>query len=106
MNEKPKLCKMSKSKGNVITIDEVVQGVYQLADGFEFRDLYGVLVDWQKMCVWRAPEGYRTSTPTGKRPVFLHQVGEPVPPLVLDKVQHEEAINYWANLLELYEDVE
>lgn len=89
----------------MVTIDEVVRGVCRLEDRFEFRDIHGVLVDWAKMGVWRAPEGYWTSTPTGKRPVWLHLVGEPVPPLVLGKLQHEEANNYWSNLFELYEDV-
>lgn len=103
---KPKLTKMSKSKGNVITIDEVVKGVHSLDDNFEFRDLSGQLVDWKKRTVWLSPEGYRTSSPTGKRPVFLHLVGEPVPPLLMSCVQHKEERRYWAELLEKYEHVE
>ena len=100
-----KLTKMSKSKGNVITIDEVVRGVHRLPSNFEFRDNRGGLIDWLKLGVWRSPEGYRMGSPYGKQPVFLHLVGEPVPPLVMGKVQHPEEEAYWAHLLDLYENV-
>jgi valyl-tRNA synthetase len=98
-----KRTKMSKSKGNVITIDEVVRGVHELSGDYELRDLHGRLVDWRKMCVWRSPEGYRTSSPTGKQPIFLHLKDEPVPGLISGRMQHKEARNYWAALLEKYE---
>jgi hypothetical protein len=114
MSKRPK---MSKSKGNVVTPDEVVHGVHDLASNFEFRDIQGrslddfrdqqgLSVNWKDWGVWRSPEGYRMSTRCGRRPVFLHLVGEPVPPLVRGKMQHPEEQAYWANLLELYEDVE
>ena len=97
---------MSKSKGNAIGIDEVTKGAYTLNDEYEFRDLHGQLVDWEKMKVWKAPEGYRTSLSTGKQPVFLHIKGEPVPLLLNGYTQHRESQNYWAGLLEKYEHVE
>ena len=37
MSEQPKWEKMAKSKGNVITPDEVIYGVSDLASGYEFR---------------------------------------------------------------------
>jgi len=102
-----KRTKMSKSKGNVVMVDEASRGVCGLSDRFEFRDLRGNLIDYKVMGVWRTVEwNYRTSTRTGRQPVFLHLVGEPVPPLVMGKIQHPEERGYWVNLLGLYEYVE
>lgn len=101
-----KRSKMSKSKGNAVGIDEVVCGVCGLADGYEFRDLDGYLIDYRTMGVWRTPEGdYRTSLRTGKRPVFLHLLDEQIPTLIKGKEQHPEEVAFWAKLSKLYEEV-
>lgn len=100
-----KRCKMSKSKGNVVLPEEVVHGVCGLASNFEFRDLWGRLIDWKVLGVWFNQEGYHTSTRYGRQPVFLHLIGEPVPPLRCGKVQHPKEQAYWLNLLEQYENV-
>jgi hypothetical protein len=101
-----KRCKMSKSKGNVVEVDEAVRGVCLLSDQYQFRDLHGNLIDYMAMHVWRTPEGdYRTSTSTGRQPVFLHLVDEQIPTLIKGKEQHPEEVAFWANLSKLYEDV-
>ena len=65
--------KMSKSRGNVVTIDEVVHGVRNVADGYVFRNHACEVVDYSALGVWRnqADGCYYTSTRTGLRPVFL-----------------------------------
>lgn len=97
------LTKMSKSKGNVISPDEVVKGVWDLEEGYEFRDRSGKLVDWKKERVWLDLDSYRTSTRSGRRTVFLHEVDNPVPCMLGDKLQHPHDISYWSNLLDKYE---
>lgn len=99
---------MSKSRGNVVSPEEVVHGVYELDSGYEFRDTDKNLVDWQAAGVWRTPEyNYFTSTRTRKRPVFLHEVNNPVPCLLqvrgVEQLQHPELISYWLELLDKYE---
>ena len=98
--EKPavKRVKMSKSRGNVISPDEVVYGVYTLAPGYEFRDLEGQLVDWEKERVWfMSGRGYLTSTKYGRRPVFMHKVDDPIPVFLsnMETVQHVEEVEFW-----------
>ena len=92
--------KMSKSRGNVVTIDEVVRGVSSLEEGLEFRDLNGDVIDWKIKGVWfLEKQGYFTST---KDPVFLHIINNPIPVLLeprMDTVQHPEEINFWITLL-------
>lgn len=101
-----KRTKMSKSKGNVVIIDEVVRGVCGLSDQYQFRNLQGYLIDYRAMGVWQTPEGdYRTSTSTGRQPVFLHQLDEQIPTLIKGKQQHPEEVAFWANLSKLYEEV-
>lgn len=86
--------KMSKSRGNVITPDEVIYGVaYFFEEGYDFRDSWGRVVDYQQMGVWRNKGGdgfYYTSTRTGRQPVFLCTAGEPCRLLVNGEevVQH------------------
>jgi len=101
-----KRSKMSKSKGNVVEVDEVVCGVCGLEDGYEFRDRYGYLVDYRAMGVWKTPEGdYQTSTSTGRRAVFLHQRGERIPTLIEGREQHPEDVVFWEKISKLYEEV-
>lgn len=91
--------KMSKSKGNVVMIDEVVRGVCGLSDKYQFRDLHGNLIDYRVMGVWRTPEqDYRTSTRTGRQPVFLHLVDEKIPTLIMGKEQHPKEVAFWTRL--------
>jgi hypothetical protein len=98
--------KMSKSRGNVVMIDEASCGVCWLSDKYQFRDLQGDLIDHMAMHVWRTPEGdYRTSTSTKRQPVFLHQLDEQIPTRIKGKEQHPEEVAFWANLSKLYEDV-
>ena len=99
-----KYTKMSKSRGNVVLPEEVVHGVYELDQRYEFRDVKGEVVDWQKLGVWRHHEGsYFTSTRTGRQPVFLHEKDNPVP-CYIGCVQHQGLIAYWLRLLEKYEN--
>lgn len=89
--------KMSKSRGNVVTVDEVIYGVADLDPSCEFRDLSGRVIDYKSLGVWRHRSGdsmFYTSTRTGKRPVFLHQKDNPEPALLLidgvERIQHPE----------------
>jgi hypothetical protein len=101
-----KRSKMSKSKGNVVMVDEASCGICTLADGFQFRDLEGNLIDHKAMGVWRTPEGdYRTSTSTKRKPVFLHQFGERIPVLIQGKEQHQEETAFWEEHSRRYEEV-
>ena len=95
--------KMSKSRGNAVSVDEVVHGVRELKDGYEFRYRSGELVDWELVGVWRDIKGYTTYTRSGRSIVFLHEKDNPVPALLVDKVQHPNEIEYWVDLLEKYE---
>lgn len=62
---------MSKSKGNVITPDEVIHGVYQLDPNYEFRNVNGEVINYKSYGVWRDCDGdYFTSKRTGHQPVF------------------------------------
>lgn len=94
--------KMSKSRGNVILIDEVVKGVCDLASGFEFRDLNGQLVDWKIKGIWfQHDQGYRTSTKYGREPVFLHKEGFSIPVVLttMKTLQHVQEFDFWRDLL-------
>jgi valyl-tRNA synthetase len=96
-----KWTKMSKSKGNVVLPEEVINGVYELSPGHEFRGLDGEVVDWEKLFIWLDIAGYRTSTKYGRRPVFLHCKNNPVPCWLtaLNKLQHEDEFGFWENLV-------
>ncbi len=101
-----KRSKMSKSRGNVVMIDEASCGIRSLSDEYQFRGLQGNLIDYKMMGVWRTPEGdYRTSSYTGKQPVFLHQFDEQIPTLIRGKEQHPEEVAFWKNLSKRYETV-
>lgn len=68
--------KMSKSRGNVVTVDEVTYGVYLLDPSYEFCNIYGMPIDYRELGVWqdKANTGYYyTSTRTGRQPVFLFE---------------------------------
>ena len=41
--------KMSKSRGNVISVDEVIFGVYHVEPNYEFIDLQQYPVDYKKV---------------------------------------------------------
>ena len=92
-NTKP--VKMSKSLGNVVTIDEVVYGVANVADGFEFRNVRNEPIDYKEWGVWQDMAGtgfYYTSTRTKKQPAWLCQIGDPGAAVLLidgeEKEQH------------------
>jgi len=97
--------KMSKSRGNVIRPEEVVYCVYELDNGYEFRNWDGEVIDWKAWGVWRDAlntNDYFTSSKKGKWPVFLCQrdnfdeEGLPIPCILLrdgkEHVQHEKLI--------------
>ncbi len=94
--------KMSKSKGNVVTVDEVVCGVASVIEGYEFRDENLKLID-SVNCVRGKDNSYWLYRKHGGRPVFLHYKNDPVPPLIMGKTQHEDFIIYWNKLLAIYE---
>ena len=96
--------KMSKSRGNVISVDDVVYGVYRVAPGYEFRDLHGLVINPIQRVRQDGPDyRYRYMDHLGGAPVFLHLKGEPVPPLIRGKRQHPECVKYWRELLEKHE---
>lgn len=103
----PKFTKMSKSKGNAISVDEIVTKVRGLAPGYEFLDLGGDLVDWDKRHVWfKIGLGYFTGQP--REAVFLHIVGNPIPAFLttMETQQHPECVYFWRKLVEKYDTLE
>lgn len=98
--------KMSKSRGNVITPDEVVHGVAELAHGFVFRGPPdGRVIDYLALGVWRDSDGmYYTSGRHGKQEVFLCHADDVVPPMLLVRgeptVQHLGCTGFWMGLLD------
>lgn len=90
--------KMSKSRGNSISVDEVVHGVCILDPICEFRFKNGNIIDdFKSLGVWKDPTSnmYFTATRYGKKPVFLHYLGNPEPAKLLingkEIAQHETA---------------
>jgi hypothetical protein len=70
--------KMSKSRHNVVTPDEVVFAVYDLQRGYEFRTIDGIIREPLRYGIWRNKGGdgfYYTSSQTGRQPVFLCRTG-------------------------------
>ncbi len=117
MPKSPRWEKMSKSRGNVISPEEVVCGVADLRTGYEFRGLdRRVIQDFKAVGVWCDPATgwYFTAERYGKAPVFLCQTGNPVPPLLHGaedeepRLQHRApyASAFWALMAYLYEDQE
>lgn len=103
--------KMSKSRGNVITVDEVVNGIYEVDSRYEFRDQTNKVIDWKERGVWRDRErtGYYFMSSRYKlQPAFLHCKDNPVPCLLLinsvEQVQHSKLSEFWENLLNKYEE--
>lgn len=100
--------KMSKSRGNVVLPEETALGVCELANGYEFRNEYGRIVDWKIIRIWRRTRqdaNYMTGSPE-RRPVFLHEKDNPVPCLVGDMLQHPELLDYWNDLLERFDGIQ
>lgn len=78
--------KMSKSKGNVISVDEVVHGVATIDHPYELRlpiaenGTYTLIpFDFKKFHVWRDGPFYFTGNSYGKVPVFLCKKGREDP---------------------------
>ena len=96
---------MSKFRGNVVSPDEVVYGVYKTEHGYEFRDLDGRLVDFKRQGVWRrtSDQNYFTAARYGQKPVFLHVCNNPIPVNLENTIQHANEIDFWANLLAKHE---
>lgn len=87
--------KMSKSRGNVIGVDEILFGVAELESGYEFRLGDGALIDYHQIPVWRDKCGtgyFYLGSSYGRLPVFLHEVGNSEPCILLldgvEAVQH------------------
>lgn len=102
--------KMSKSRGNVVLPEEVVYGVYQLDDNYEFRDLDNQVIDYTPLGVWRdKPRSgmFFTDTKHGRRPVFLHEKDNPVPVLLLiadkEQLQHPNEWVFWGRMILLHD---
>lgn len=100
--------KMSKSRGNVVTIDEVVHGISELDPSVEFRFGNGqVIADYKAVGVWRDSPGdsmFYTATRHGKQPVFLHEKDNPFPAMLLihgsETIQHPGEFDLWWGILE------
>ena len=96
--KKPEWVKMSKSLGNVVTVDEVVYGVAEVDNGFEFRNVCNEPIDYKEWNVWQDVAGtgfYYTSTRSGKKPVWLCQIGDSdVPILLIDGEEKEQHPGY------------
>jgi hypothetical protein len=97
--------KMSKSRGNVVTPEEVVYGVRELKEGYEFRSTTGELVDYEEINIYQNPEDhyFYTTTRFGKQPVFLCEKDNSVPAIILwngmELLQHFNLVDYWENKL-------
>ena len=67
--------KMSKSRGNCVTVDMVVYGVAEIDAGYEFRDTDNrVIHDWKRFNIWRDKScggDFFTGAAFGQIPVFL-----------------------------------
>lgn len=94
--------KMSKSKGNVITVDEVVHGVSKVDDEYEFRNINSELIDPVNRA-YKVDNSYRLYRRYGHHPIFLHRKSNPILPLVMGELQHANLLNYWRRLL-LYQE--
>lgn len=81
--------KMSKSRGNVVSIDSMVHRVSSIGRDYEFRDAAGRVVDYDARGVWRMPHegGYWTEMPNAE-PVWLCRIGVAEPPLFPTGEQH------------------
>lgn len=86
-----KLEKMSKSRGNVITIDEVVHGVSELDPRFVFRYFDGSVASRLDR-VWRAASG---SFFCHQSPVFLCRREHYAPCAFPDGMQHKSNGDLW-----------
>lgn len=93
--------KMSKSKGNSISVDEVVRGVAQVAPGFVLHDEHGRVVRPQDVGAWRGLYGmYYEAARFGGKPLFLNYDDDnPVPPLLCGEVQHPKS-KFWEIVLD------
>jgi hypothetical protein len=102
--------KMSKSRGNSVSVDMVVNGVASIGAGQEFRDLENrVIQNWKRCGIWRGTDGfYRTSPAFGKRPVFLCLSHEIIPSrLVVNRrevMQHGNLLHFWEVFHEAFPD--
>jgi len=95
--------KMSKSRGNGVTVDAVLYGVAELAGGHEFRDVENRrIVEWQRCGVWRDRHGdgfFYTGSSFGGQPVFLCLCDEIIPSRLLiggrEVLQHPSLVSFW-----------
>lgn len=75
--------KMSKSRGSMISLDEVTYRVREVDPGYEFRYLgLRTEIDYENMQVWQDKGGdgfFYTPVRFGRVPVYLHEKGNPVP---------------------------
>src|SRR3990167_10229920 len=106
---KPLWEKMSKSRGNGVSVDEVISGVSEINCNYEFRDINGYKIDYNKECIWNAGDyQYFTAKRYGKKPVFLHQKEYLKPcAFVVDgelKFQHVNLKKYWKKLEKVFQN--
>lgn len=110
--------KMSKSRGNVVWVDEVVFGVIDINDKYEFRNESGfVIKDYKKFGVWRdvhnmckiAKGCYFTTNRCGLQPVFLCQKDNEIPPALQFEntiiIQHPQSKWWHLSIKGGYSDV-
>lgn len=99
----PQYEKMSKSRGNVILPEEVIYGVANLDERYEFRDIIGNVLDYKEQGVWQDKDHtgfFFTASNRGKKAAYLCEKGNPVPCILLingeEKQQHPGRVEYYA----------
>lgn len=104
--------KMSKSRGNCVTVDMCVYGVAEIDPGFEFRDSFNrVIRKWHRCGIWRdkAGDGMFYAGPAfQKRPVLLCRADEIIPSRLVvngrEVMQHPHLFALWDALHAAYPD--
>lgn len=97
--------KMSKSKGNGISVDEFLGYAHTILSGFEFRFRSSNVCDHNKVNVYKCPETgmFFTFHCHGHLPVFLCVIGDPIPPAFPYGIQHEND-EFWDRPWNEYEN--
>jgi hypothetical protein len=104
--------KMSKSRGNCVTVDMAVFGIASIKPGYEFRDMANrTISNWKRCSIWRDRNGdgcFYTGPAFGTLPVFLCKSDEIIPARLLidgvERMQHGKQRRFWAAMAEAFPD--